>query len=351
MSRSKPDSPADVLSSFLERRLEVVGAAAGSGRKIRFFMIGDRYDNDCKPLLEMFPARKGRVGVGTCRLLSGKRATDFCPPLPQGQRSDLPDPPHTLYVCDTLAQIGHILHSTSSWESVEPVADVTPPLLLEPQGDVIYYYGPVTKSSGSTNLRPLAPKFRELSWARIDEELKTVPAIRDMLDQIERDLLVCGPEGVMRFLDQVAKDVKGWWQEAGRRRGSSRIEDPSILLFKGALDFLSGINRWHRLLSRPLLERSHDNFSATLESVLGSCLLRRMRISKLDTRFGRLQWAEEVQHAVDPKAVLKALPYSTAGEVIVTACLALHHDFMVDEMQDWLGVARTLRSNQDGSQP
>jgi FMN phosphatase YigB (HAD superfamily) len=323
--RLNPESPARVLQSFLERRKR-----APAPRPMKFFMIGDRYDNDCKPLLDMNLSKGNKIGIGTCRLLSGKRSLEYCPPEETA--------PPTQYVCDTLAQIAHILHNTAAWEGIALLKDVTPPVLLEPQGGVVFY-GPI-----KGELKPLAPKFKDLSWARTNETLQQERAVREMLDQIERDLAICDLASLSGLFSLVKNDLVVWWQEANERKSAGLSEEPAASLLNGALRILDGINLWRYLLRRPLLKKP-DDVTETLEWTLGSFILSCLNVNSLDTSLGPLRWAEDSHpNLFDPGTILDALPFSQAGIAIVNALKNDQPLFARKQVAIWLDNAGNIPS-------
>jgi FMN phosphatase YigB (HAD superfamily) len=326
--RLNPESPARVLQSFLERRRR-----APAPRSMKFFMIGDRYDNDCKPLLAMNLSKGDKVGVGTCRLLSGKRSLEYCPPKENA--------PPTQYVCDTLAQIAHVLHNTAAWEHIALLKDVTPPVLLEPQNGVVFY-GPI-----NNELQPLAPKFKDLSWARTNETLQQERAVREMLDQIERDLAVCDLASLSGLFLLIKNDMVDWWKEAHERKSDGLSEEPAASLLNGAIKVLTGVNWWRYLLRRPLLENRVGDVEETLEWTLGSFMLASINIASLDTRLGSLRWAEYGSDAdlFDAKDILGALPYSDVGMEIVSALERDQPQFAERRVTRWLDMARSIPRN------
>jgi FMN phosphatase YigB (HAD superfamily) len=325
--RLNPESPAQVLQSFLQRRKGAVDP-----RPMKFFMIGDRYDNDCEPLLEMNLSTVDKVGVGTCRLLSGKRSRAFCPPKSR---------PPTMFVCDTLAQVAHILHTTAAWEHIALLRDITPPVLLEPKDGVIFY-GPA-RADRKNKPEELALRFKDLSWARTDEILRKEQAVREMLDQIERDLAACDLPSLSRLFHLVRNDIADWWQIANERKVARLSQEPAASLLKGALRILAGVNWWRYLLRRPLLGEPVGEVDEKLEWTLGSYILRSSGKPRLNTNRGMLQWAAgRSPDAIKPADVLDALPFSHEGIAIVTALERDQPQFEDRRVVRWLEMARSL---------
>jgi hypothetical protein len=320
-------------------------------------MIGDRYDNDCEPLLDMNLSDDDKVGVGTCRLLSGKRGREHCPPRGQGLEGSARHP--TLYVCDTLAQIAHILQNQAAWEGIALLKDVTPPVLLEPRNKVVFY-GPTTASADQEDkkgedkekeeekkLEELAPKFKHLCWARTDETLRNERAVREILDHIERDLAVCEPASLSQLFRSVRDNMVVWWQEANERKAAGLSEEPAASLLRGALRILSGVNWWRYLLRRPLLEKSAGNLTETLEWTLGSFILACLNVASLDTSLGPLRWAEHASYPelFKPENILDAVPFSHEGIAIVSALERAEPQFADRRVTRWLDMARSIPSN------
>jgi len=344
--RRKPESPAQLLLAFVGRRDLTLQQELGGGTPMKFFMIGDRYDNDCRPLLELPLSNGAKVGVGTCRLLSGKRAKDDCPPKPKPDPTNpakkSPPPPPTMLVCDTLAQVAHILHHTSTWEKIALLEEVTPPVLLDSKEHEEIYYGPIGAAADGADptLKALAPKFKDMSWARADEILKDERSVHDMLNQIEKDLEVCEVENLSQLFKSVGLDMDNWWQKPDT--GGS---GPEPTLLKGALKILANVNWWRHMLGRPLLKEPGDP-SETLEWVLGSYLLRILYNNSLSTKYGELSWASDTKLLEGFRAsdVLEAIPFSYAGIAIVQALeeeVRAQQEFR-REIIGWLGKAWSL---------
>lgn len=308
----KPDAPASVLQS-LPVRLRLI---PGVRRRMKFVMVGDRYDNDCEPLLNLGLDDHGFVGVGTCRLLSGKRAHMLCPPPPEG--------PPTMLVCDTLAQVGHVLQQRALWKDIRELdVSVTPPVLLVEANDTILY-GPVGASAaGAGTLMPLGPRLRDLAWAMVDEQLKEEPAVQDMVAQIQCDLAKCRPaslartfENVRDSIDLICTDVKAM---------NRRDAEPSVAgrLLRGVLEVLAAVNYWRLLLARPLVEPTAER-DATLEGRLGSEILRLCDVASAGwpDRTGRMIHLQQAEgRALEEFRVdelLSAIPYSHDGIGIVS---------------------------------
>jgi FMN phosphatase YigB (HAD superfamily) len=336
--RLKPESPARLLQSFLQKNLGAADAHIQGIRPIKFFMIGDRYDNDCEPLLDIPTSNAGLTGIGTCRLLSGSRAKGFCPPSEEPPRSKEELPARrkpTMFVCDTLAQIAHFLHTPRIWEGID-VLKVTPPVLLEADGGKIWY--PTNAGGeGTQGLADLAMRFRDLAWARHDESLKQEFAIQDMLDQIERDLAGCDLICLAGFFDALRNNLKIWW--------SDPVTEGTDLL-KGSLRILEGVNSWRRTLRRPLLLR-RENADQTLEWVLGSFLLSRLNgIPVLITELGNLRRVagNAPSGVIGAGELLGAIPYSYEGIAIVDTLRRRHRfeqDFR-DKLRLWSETAHRL---------
>jgi hypothetical protein len=337
-----PQSPAPVLQSFNERRRHEIETRGKEGtHPIQFFMVGDRYDNDCRPLLDLRLSTDGKVGVGTCRLLSGKRARKHCPPDPAPAGS--PPPPSTMFVCDTLAQIAYILGKLDVWQDIAVLKDVTRPVLLEKRGRAIMYGPDNAASGGPAGLAALAPKFRQLCWARTDSDLGRERVVDEMLDQIERDLAVSDPESLLDFFDVVKEELTNFWRTP---------DDLEVGLLKGGLKVLSGINSWRQSLKRERLERErlpdcpdgHEPVE-TLAWLLGSYLLRFVPEAVLWTKWGPLSWADEPearalasQRQETRNEILDALPYSDVGIEIVKELQLLPIDIDFQRrLISWLG--------------
>ena len=330
--RRKPESPAQLLLNFVGRGDLTLREESGGGSAMKFFMVGDRYDNDCRPLLELGLSSNNEVGIGTCRLLSGKRAKNDCPPKPKPDPKDptrqSPPPPPTMLVCDTLAQVAHLLHDPQTWERIASLKDVTFPILLDAREGQVHY--------GRTEL--LALKFREMSWARGDKILRYERSVQDMLSQIEKDLAVCDVKSLAQFFNAAGEQLVAW-----RREASAGGVGPGLTLLKGALKILSNINWWRRGLKRPLIETSGDG-SPTLEWVLGSRLLSIIRVDRLMTTYGPLNWAGlSSREDIDAKDLLGAIPYSNHGLAVVEALrdLPLNQD-LKKAVTDWIVAAERL---------
>ncbi|HEY6174972.1 MAG TPA: hypothetical protein VIX73_11030 [Kofleriaceae bacterium] len=328
-----PRSPAPVLQSFSERRRHEIDTRGVRGtRPIQFFMVGDRYDNDCRPLLDLHLSNDGNIGVGTCRLLSGKRAKAYCPPDTSG------DAPSTMLVCDTLAQVAHILHRPKVWQQIAVLKDVTRPVLLDQRNGSIMYGPDNAASGGMTGLAELAPKLKELCWARASDDLRRERVVEEMLDQIERDLAVSDPSNLTAFLDVVKNELARFWRTPHELEAS---------LLKGGLRVLAGINSWRQSLKRPLPADKREP-SETLAWLLGSYLLYFLHEPLLSTDLGVLNSADASETArtlfedkkIGKKDVLDALPYSDAGVEIVQELEQQTNDpDFQTELRSWLALA------------
>jgi FMN phosphatase YigB (HAD superfamily) len=334
----KPESPAQMLQSFLEKR--IADYQVGRGRPIKFFMIGDRYDNDCKPLLDIGLSGGGRVGVGTCRLLSGKRAKEYCPPM--SEDPEFPAKP-TMYVCDTLVQVAHILHGRDVWDRIEPM-DVAPPVLLEPKEGVIFYrFAKVddTRKDEKT-FEKLASRFKDLSWAREHDDFQKEPAVRDMLGQIERDLAVCDIVSLAGFFDSMKADMQMWWSQANKYGSMGSTQESAISLLKGSLKILTEVNAWRHRLGRPLLGR-REKADDTLEWALGSNLLTCISLPTLIVGSDVLEQADgKCPAGIDARMVLDAIPYSHEGIEIVESLAKELRSEIFWNTEEWLKKARSL---------
>lgn len=329
--RRRPKSPAQTLQSFLERRPENRAAS----KPMQFFMIGDRYDNDCQPLLNMNLSSGDSLGVGTCRLLSGKRWTDQCPPRPTPV---LPAPP-TMYVCDTLAQVTFLLQHAETWKRIEVLKDEPPPVLLVSEGD--------KGIKGAGAQEPLDRRFRELSWARGDHDLLSERAVQDMLVWIERDLAVCDVLGLSRFLAGCGDAIRSW-------SVSSASEAAEGILLTGALQFLVGVNWWRHMLRRPLLAHAVKP-KATLAWTLGEILLSVINVDLLETEFGDLEWTGRPMgtfHEIGDVNLVKAFPYSPEAIAIMEALQrdVRVHNRLLATIGTWLGEANSLPRASDRDQ-
>ncbi|MCP4581759.1 MAG: hypothetical protein GY839_09075 [candidate division Zixibacteria bacterium] len=320
--RLKPESPAQVLQSLLERGrhaieyFEKIKDKISEGRPIKFFMIGDRYDNDCEPLLKIFPSADQEVGVGTCRLMSGKRSWEEYPPEKKpaepGITTEVRKP--TMYVCDTLAQVAHIMHSAEAWRRIIPLKAVSPPALLEVNDDEIVY-GPTKEGK----LKGLAPQFANLALAIQHEALRKEPAVHEMLGQIQRDIAVCDATSIARLFQDLREQVEAGWQLP---KQSDPALVPEEVLEKGALKILAAVNWWRWLLKRPLLPRA-DDITTTLEWTLSSQLLAYYDIQSVTIGDNRMSQTRPEQEDIKDSEILEAIPYSFDGiEIIKTIGVA-----------------------------
>ncbi len=228
-----PIAPAQVLHSFTERRRSFTERQKASNSNtpnpIKFYMVGDRYDNDCKPLLEIFDSGKEEKNprVGTCRLLSGKRSLDQCPPKDKKGNPER----STSYVCDTLMQIVHILNNPDSWKAIKETESVRTPVLLNEKSNTIY----CGKSKPAESDVELSNQFKYLAWATAETELYNEKAVQEITAQIIRDIAVCSPEAQCRF-----------FSTDHFHRGHGRVGTFIARLGSGALDcLLDGIGGQH----------------------------------------------------------------------------------------------------------
>jgi hypothetical protein len=212
--RLNPQAPAEILHSFSRR---TATGTEVSRHRMQFFMIGDRYDSDCRPPLEMFRESQthgsdASAPIGTCRLLSGKRAREFYPP----DREDH----STLYVCDTLAQCTHLLTSPSTWDQVQEILPKMniPPVLLTVKGRKIVHR---SEKQGYAEV-PVVDTFRSLAWSRQSDALRNEPEAMYLVRQLERDIAVCPPKGQRDFFKAVAKQMSRWWNDKMEKDNNKR---------------------------------------------------------------------------------------------------------------------------------
>ena len=313
--RRNPGAPSTALNSFLKHPLGASDPRHSSS--MQFFMIGDRYDNDCRPLLDMFPVKaEARARVGTCRLLSGKRAKKFYPP---GNGH-----PATLYVCDTLAQFANIMHLSSSWNAIEPLGEITPPVLLELKNNVILY-GP-RETAG--DLEAISVRIKALAWAKQDASLEKQQSVQEMLDQIERDLALFDGKSLAIFLCSVLKEVDGWLSSAlGNEQmaamkadaGTAVNPETALILLKGFFKLMTGLNWWRRRFRQPEIE--HFDHRNCLEWWMGGLLLKTINKSMLNLPHLGILYRARVPSEISSDDLLGALPKSNVSLEIIQALI------------------------------
>jgi hypothetical protein len=243
-----------------------------------------------------------------------------------------------MLVCDTLAQVAHILHRPKVWQQIAVLKDVTRPVLLDQRNGSIMYGPDNAASGGMTGLAELAPKLKELCWARASDDLRRERVVEEMLDQIERDLAVSDPSNLTAFLDVVKNELARFWRTPHELEAS---------LLKGGLRVLAGINSWRQSLKRPLPADKREP-SETLAWLLGSYLLYFLHEPLLSTDLGVLNSADASETArtlfedkkIGKKDVLDALPYSDAGVEIVQELEQQTNDpDFQTELRSWLALA------------
>ena len=233
-----------------------------------------------------------------------------------------------------------------SWVGIAPLKTIAPPILLDVNEEVIegktrrvIVYGPTKDGT----LEKLAPKFPVLCWACEDEMLGRERAIQDMLGQIEQDLAVCDVKSLSRLFTALSQDVGMWWKEASQTCSPDSALVPAMILLKGAIKILFGVNWWRRWLRRPILEPNVDHTS-TLEWTLSSQLLRCFEMQSVQVFDNWLHPADTKPHGISPREVLEAIPYLYEGKVIMNTIKddgSLRPDDR-RHVTDWLNAAKEL---------
>jgi hypothetical protein len=325
--RLNPRAPAEILRSFSRR---TTTGTEVSRHAMQFFMIGDRYDSDCRPPLEMFGDSRiqGKVPIGTCRLLSGKRASKFCPPDK--------DDHSTLFVCDTLAQCKHLLTSPNTWDQVQTInPDMNiPPVLLTTRGRQI-----VHRSENPGHLqKPVVDTFRSLAWSRYSDALRNEPEAMYLVRQLERDLAVCSPIGQKDLYRKVAKKMSEWWNDKTVKKDSQRTV--SFGVYKGALKVLESVNFYRsELCTSPL--NDDENEIEQLAYTLGSHLLKALDLPTLLVFGAQMEAVKENPFVpIEPADLINAIPYSKTGKEIVGSRSIVDKEPIA--ANNWLQNARKL---------
>jgi len=313
--RVNSESPAEVLRSFAERRQSAYrGRARRSLRTPRkFVMVGDRYDYDCRPLLELLqPAVPGdRPKVGVFRVLSGRRAREFPPPEEEKE-------PDATYVCDSLLQVAHVLGGATVWGAIDAVEDLLPPVLLSEPSQRICC-GPGSAAN------PLAPQFPLLALAVGDPELGAPRAVRDIIALLVQDISLCSVAALQGFWQEIAPQVRRMWEES------------DAAAYQGALQLLSGVNEGRYELGRPA-GGAASSPESSLEWVLGAQLLRRLGLPPLPVGDRVLQPATNLTlQLVDPATIVRAIPFSQTGQDVVEALQAADDPAVAASVRSWLG--------------
>jgi len=312
--RRDPTAPAHVLGHFGD--VDTLGVKADVPPSMQFYMVGDRYDNDCRTLIRMFPppGLDGVPAVGTCRVLAGKYADRFYPPGP--------DEPSTTYVCDTLAQCAHLLTSDSAWSDIGEIEGVGPPLLVrELDGEIA-----CERASADGRDIPLSEVFEDLARAWGDGALCSQRSIASILRQISRDVSGCSTPAQERLFRDVAPQVNRW----------CRQQDET--LYRGALSGLHALNRQlGNLLGSDVYKRA--GAIQGLTAVLCSHLLAWLGVPEIHVRGEDIKLSPDDGPPVNSAdAIVEALPYSQASCAVVEALLAHPSAAAVlgDALRAWL---------------
>ena len=272
---------------------------AGAPSAMKFYMVGDRYDKDCRPLLELLRLHGSGSGpsIGTCRIFAGKYADGGHPPK-VGE-------PSTTYVCDTLAQCAHLLTSPSAWASVAEIKGGGPTLLLREVNDEIL----CERISPRGRDVPLDTIFQDLAQAWGDGYLAGERSVGSVLQKIVRDIADCGPTAQEALFGKVQELFDGWWQER------------KATLCAGALSMLSALNRRRKDLHGDAVYSQPGSFGGmtdTLCSHILACLrIPRLAVGRRDIERSLIGPTRRVPAA----NIVYATPYCRESKRVMRALL------------------------------
>ena len=338
--RLDPEAPAELLQSARTRRIVGEGSLP---LKVKFFMIGDRYDNDLKQLLRLLAPQEqgGRPRVGTIRLLSGKHAGEHCPP-----EDKLPIPQ---YFCDTLAQCMIILNSQRAWEEIEDSDAAMPPILLRVKEDEI-----CCDLQGATE--NLVSNWGHLAWAFATDEIQRAGDLIEIIPQISRDIAICPPKALSRLLNQIAPELDAYWAQASpptpEQEGDPHASGPDAVAlreiasakYRGSLELLERVNSYRSDLLQDGNLEDHEPARQQLAWTLGAHLLKRLDVGMIPLRRGSLTYANMVgPRDLNPNSILRAIPYCSTGKAIVEHSAVRGAALLGISCKTWLSNAKDLK--------
>jgi hypothetical protein len=323
--RLNPASPADLLHSWQELRALALSRREDS-KPMKFFMVGDRYDNDLSPILKLLGTgtSDSPAKVGTIRLISGKNSKKEVPP------KDLANvrSPITMYKCETLMQCLHILSSDKAWDNVKELPDPIPPVLLTPKfsDDVEKIF-----CGDTDDAVPLAGKIEYLAWASVHEDFRHKTGLSEVIRQVCRDVAVCPKDSVFDLFQSLATDVQKLWEAPAV---SAAVAGKK---YRGMLSILDWINRSRLTFASPWPHTESGN-PEKLSWCLGQHLLSVLSIPVINldqpqSLAWRLKFAGPAHFEVECQKIIAAIPYCLTGYTIVGAVNGLP---LCVGSQDWL---------------